>query len=115
MYFGSVFISLDDKNRITVPSKFRKTMDELQHVDFFMCWGYDGCLFLFPKQEWMKILDEKGDIVDLYEVRVFPTTIWIDREGIVRAEHLGPLTEDLINTYLTKLSTPYQAGADAGD
>jgi len=59
------------------------------------------------------ILDEKGDIVDLYEVRVFPTTIWIDGEGIVRAEHLGPLTVDLINTYLTKLSTPYQAGADA--
>ena len=60
------------------------------------------------------ILDEEGDIVDLYEIRVFPTTIWIDGDGIVRAEHFGPLTEELINTYIEDISTPYEVGQAAG-
>ena len=55
------------------------------------------------------ILDEKGDIVDLYEVRVFPTTIWVDAEGLIRAEHYGPLTSDMIESYLTELAVPYEA------
>jgi MraZ protein len=55
MYCGEHNILLDDKNRITVPAKHRKVMDELQHADFYMCRGFDGCLFLFPEQEWDKI------------------------------------------------------------
>lgn len=59
------------------------------------------------------VLDESGDIVELYEIRVFPTTIWIDGEGIVRAEHFGPLTSDLIEAYLEELSTPYSGEVNA--
>ena len=59
------------------------------------------------------ILDENGDIVDLYEIRVFPTTIWIDAEGIVRAENFGPLTSEMIDTYLNELATPYSADESA--
>jgi cytochrome c biogenesis protein CcmG/thiol:disulfide interchange protein DsbE len=52
------------------------------------------------------VLDPDGEIVDLYEVRVFPTTIWIDEQGIVRAEHLGALDDALIDDYLAEISTP---------
>jgi cytochrome c biogenesis protein CcmG/thiol:disulfide interchange protein DsbE len=52
------------------------------------------------------VLDPKGEIVDLYEVRVFPTTIWIDEQGVVRAEHLGALDDALIDDYLAEISTP---------
>lgn len=51
------------------------------------------------------ILDPDGEIIDQYAIRVFPTTIWVDEEGIVRAEHLGPLTEDLIEDYLEQLTS----------
>jgi len=49
-------------------------------------------------------LDRNGSIADLYGVRVFPTTIWIDAEGNVQAEHFGPLTVDQIEGYVTELS-----------
>jgi hypothetical protein len=49
------------------------------------------------------VLDPNGDILDLYAVRVFPTTVWVDGEGIVRAEHLGPLTPELIDQYIVEI------------
>jgi peroxiredoxin len=49
-------------------------------------------------------LDQNGSIADLYGVRVFPTTIWIDAQGNVQAEHYGPLTENQIEGYVTELS-----------
>src|SRR5574341_349669 len=45
------------------------------------------------------ILDPDGVVVDLYEVWAFPTTFWIDAGGIIRAEHLGPLTREFIDRY----------------
>lgn len=48
-------------------------------------------------------LDRNGSIADLYGVRVFPTTIWIDAQGNVQAEHYGPLTEEQIEGYVTEL------------
>jgi thiol-disulfide isomerase/thioredoxin len=49
------------------------------------------------------VLDPNGDILDLYAVRVFPTTVWVDGEGLVRAEHLGPLTPELIDQYIVEI------------
>lgn len=46
------------------------------------------------------VLDQKGDIVDLYAVRVFPTTVLVDTNGVVIAEHYGPLTKELLARYL---------------
>lgn len=46
------------------------------------------------------VLDEKGDIIDLYAVRVFPTTVLVDAQGVVIAEHYGPLTPELLTQYL---------------
>jgi hypothetical protein len=37
-------------------------------------------------------------------VRYFPTTIWVDADGVVQAEHLGPLTDDLIDRYVADLT-----------
>jgi cytochrome c biogenesis protein CcmG/thiol:disulfide interchange protein DsbE len=49
-------------------------------------------------------LDRDKTIAALYGVRVFPTTVWIDAEGIVRAEHLGPLSEEQIEDYVRQLA-----------
>ena len=37
------------------------------------------------------VIDPEGAIATSYRVTVLPTTIGIDAEGIVRAQHLGPL------------------------
>lgn len=60
MYFGEAQTVLDEKGRITVASQFRKTMDVLGHAVWYMCRGFDGAVFLFPKEEWDKIRSESG-------------------------------------------------------
>lgn len=55
------------------------------------------------------VLDPEGEIIDTYEVRVFPTTVWIDANGVVVAEHYGALTDELIDDYLEQVTTQAQA------
>jgi cytochrome c biogenesis protein CcmG, thiol:disulfide interchange protein DsbE len=46
------------------------------------------------------MLDFTGNVSTLYFVRNYPTTFFIDAEGVLRAQHLGLLTEDLLGRYL---------------
>ncbi|MBP6926663.1 MAG: division/cell wall cluster transcriptional repressor MraZ [Candidatus Pacebacteria bacterium] len=51
MLIGEYTHTLDDKNRLSLPSKFRKVMGKTVVVTP----GLDGCLFLFTEAEWRKI------------------------------------------------------------
>ena len=46
------------------------------------------------------LLDRTGSVADTYYVRNFPMTFFVDTEGMIRAQHLGLLTEDLLVRYL---------------
>ncbi|MCL1917802.1 MAG: division/cell wall cluster transcriptional repressor MraZ [Peptococcaceae bacterium] len=50
MFMGEHIHSIDDKGRITIPSKFREELG----VKFWMTKGLDNCLFVFPRPEWLK-------------------------------------------------------------
>ncbi|HEY8361519.1 MAG TPA: division/cell wall cluster transcriptional repressor MraZ [Tissierellaceae bacterium] len=54
MFIGEYQHSLDDKGRLTIPSKFRIELGEV----FVMTKGLDNCLFIYPKSEW-SVLEEK--------------------------------------------------------
>lgn len=58
MYFGEAQTVLDDKGRVTMASQFRKVADVMSHVVWFMTRGFDGSLFLFPKDRWDVIRGE---------------------------------------------------------
>lgn len=49
------------------------------------------------------VIDEDGSIANQYGVYAFPTTIWIDAQGVIRARHLGPLTTSDIDRYVADL------------
>ena len=55
MYFGEAQTVLDDKGRITVSRRFRDTMNVLGHAVWYMTRGYDGSIFIFPKEVWDSI------------------------------------------------------------
>lgn len=55
MYFGEAHTVLDNKGRVTVSRRFRETMEVLGHALWYMTRGYDGSIFVFPKEEWDKI------------------------------------------------------------
>lgn len=48
MFTGEYKHSVDAKNRLSIPSKFREKLG----ASFFMTKGLDHCLFIFPETEW---------------------------------------------------------------
>lgn len=58
MLIGEYTHNFDDKNRVSVPSKFRKEIGKKIVVTH----GLDNCLFLYPVKEWQKISSKLGEM-----------------------------------------------------
>ena len=54
MFIGEYSHSLDNKNRMIIPSKLREGLGN----KFIITKGLDGCLYAYPMDEW-KVLEEK--------------------------------------------------------
>ncbi|TFZ40088.1 division/cell wall cluster transcriptional repressor MraZ [Soehngenia longivitae] len=54
MLIGEYFHTLDDKGRLTIPSKFREPLG----YEFVLTKGLDNCLFVYAKTEW-DLLEQK--------------------------------------------------------
>lgn len=53
MLMGEYHHNLDDKNRLIIPAKFREELGDA----FVITRGLDGCLFIYPQDNWLKIVD----------------------------------------------------------
>jgi len=49
------------------------------------------------------LLDPGGKIQRLYQVRGYPSTFIIDRQGVIQFVHIGLMTENQLDGYLTEL------------
>ncbi len=49
------------------------------------------------------LLDQDASTVRSYSTMVIPTSFFVDQQGVVSFIHTGPLTEEIIDTYLTDL------------
>lgn len=58
MLIGEYTHTLDDKKRISLPVKFRKTLGK----KVIITKGLDNCLFLYPLPQWEKITEELGTL-----------------------------------------------------
>ena len=67
MFMGEYHHSIDAKGRIIVPSKVRDGLGE----NFIVTRGLDGCLFLYPKCEWDKIIAKYKELPDTRDKRQF--------------------------------------------
>ena len=67
MFMGEYHHSIDSKGRIIVPSKVRDGLGE----NFIVTRGLDGCLFLYPKCEWDKIINKYKELPDTKDKRQF--------------------------------------------
>lgn len=52
MFYGQYEHSLDTKDRLIIPSKFREIFKEHYAEKFFITRGLDRCLFVFTEEEW---------------------------------------------------------------
>ncbi len=54
MLIGEYSHSIDPKNRVSIPSKFRKEVGR----KLVATYGLEGCLFVYPLKEWERISEE---------------------------------------------------------
>ena len=86
MFMGEFHYSIDDKGRITIPSKLRYELGE----NFILTRGLDGCLFIYPKEEWVTIVNKYKELPNIKDARNFmrfflsgATTCELDKQGRV--------------------------------
>ena len=54
MLIGEYRHNIDEKKRLIIPSKFREDIGDT----FILTKGLDGCLFVYPMNEWNKIISK---------------------------------------------------------
>ena len=67
MFMGEYNYTIDDKGRLTIPSKFR---DNLGH-DFIVTRGLDKCLFVYPRTEWENVISKYKELPNTKDARNF--------------------------------------------
>ncbi len=67
MFMGEFHHTIDDKGRLTIPSKIRYELGET----FVITRGLDGCLFVYPKNEWVNIIGKYRGLPNTKDARNF--------------------------------------------
>ena len=65
MFRGEYNHSVDTKGRLIIPSKFREQLGD----EFIVTRGLDGCLFVFPMEEWEGFIDKLKELPGTKEAR----------------------------------------------
>lgn len=60
MFMGEYSHTIDAKGRVIIPAKFREELGE----EFVVTKGLDGCLFIYPMEEW-KTFEKKLEALPL--------------------------------------------------
>ncbi len=65
MFMGEYNHTIDTKGRIIIPSKFREALGD----EFVVTLGLDGCLFVYPNEEWMSFVAQLKSLPGSKEAR----------------------------------------------
>ena len=94
MFMGEYHQKIDDKSRLTIPAKLRNELGN----NFVVTRGLDGCLFIYKKETWEKIVNNYQTLPNVKEARNFmrfflsgATTIDCDKQGRIN------ISQPLIN------------------
>ena len=67
MFMGEYHHNIDEKGRLTIPSKVRDELGE----NFIVTRGLDNCLFIYPKEEWTNIINKYKELPNTKDARNF--------------------------------------------
>ena len=65
MLLGEYEHTIDDKNRLTLPAKFRRAFED----GIVVTRGLDGCLHAWPQIAWQELVDSRLASLDLLSVQ----------------------------------------------
>lgn len=81
---GEFHHSIDEKGRIIIPSKLREGLKE----NFIITRGLDGCLFIYPKEEWDNVINKYKELPDTKEKRQF-MRIFLSGASVCEYDKMG--------------------------
>lgn len=67
IFMGEYHQKIDDKGRLTIPAKIRYELGD----NFIVTRGLDGCLFIYKKETWDKLINTYQDLPNVKEARNF--------------------------------------------
>lgn len=89
LLMGEYHHTIDEKGRITIPSKVRYELGE----SFVVTRGLDHCLYVYPKQEWENIIAKYQKLPNTKDARNFmrfflsgATTCEFDKQGRINIQ-----------------------------
>ncbi len=84
MFMGEYHQKIDEKGRLTIPAKIRSELGD----NFIVTRGLDGCLFIYKKETWEKIINNYQELPNVKEARNFmrfflsgATNLEFDKQG----------------------------------
>jgi len=84
MFMGEYHHTIDEKGRLTLPSKVREQLG----YDFVVTRGLDHCLFVYPKNGWTEIINKYQSLPNTKDARNFmrfflsgATEVNLDKQG----------------------------------
>ncbi len=61
MLLGEYEHTIDEKNRLTLPARFRRAFAD----GIFVVKGFDPCLYAYPRGDWERLVSERVATIDL--------------------------------------------------
>ena len=61
-FTGEFYNIIDQKNRLSIPAKYRKALDLSNDKTFVLTRGFDACLFLYPLDEWKQVENQLSSL-----------------------------------------------------
>ena len=103
LLMGEYHHTIDEKGRLTIPSKVRYELGE----SFVVTRGLDHCLYVYPKQEWENIIAKYQKLPNTKDARNFmrfflsgATTCEFDKQGRINIQssliHYAELKKECI-------------------
>ena len=79
-FVGSFSYSLDSKDRLNIPSKFRKVLPHEANDSFVITKGFENCLHLYPSNLWHEFVHRYWELFYSNQVEYRRFAIWCYRD-----------------------------------
>tara|TARA_B100001029_G_C15050389_1_gene450261 strand:+ start:601 stop:1065 length:465 start_codon:yes stop_codon:yes gene_type:complete len=91
-FTGEYHNSLDQKNRLNIPAKFRKALNPINDKTFVLTRGFDPCLILYPLNDWRQVELQLGKLSSIKNknrnfvrsITRYATTVQYDAQGRIQ-------------------------------
>ena len=88
MFIGEYEHTVDGKNRLSIPRKFREIVESSEdQKGFFITLGLDNCLFLFTKKQWDSVIERlesrpfTNEVARGFQRLFFSSAVYVDLDN----------------------------------